>query len=149
MKGLVSTMTNVKYLFVMVWKLWPKVKYSWQTDEWVLMFPCIHESRLPKNCNVKNMVLKTPEMCISFALSFWHDNSKSNATKILETQIASFVGKKWWPHSEECMCRLRNIAMLDYQESVTTGQTDGWTDRCAAMLRRRHKKGTLLVDWLS
>ena len=22
------------------------------------------------------------------------------------------------------MCRLRNIAMLDYQESVTTGQTD-------------------------
>ena len=27
------------------------------------------------------------------------------------------------------MCRLRNIAMRDYQESVTTGQTDGWTDR--------------------
>ena len=26
-------------------------------------------------------------------------------------------------HSEECMCRLRNIAMRDYQESVTTGQT--------------------------
>ena len=26
------------------------------------------------------------------------------------------------------MCRLRNIAMLDYQESVTTGQTDTWTD---------------------
>ena len=44
------------------------------------------------------------------------------------------------------MCRLRNIVMLDYQESVTTGQTDGRTDRrrtklslCAAMLRRRHK----------
>ena len=27
------------------------------------------------------------------------------------------------------MCRLRNIAMCDYQESVTTGQTDGRTDR--------------------
>ena len=26
------------------------------------------------------------------------------------------------------MCRLRNIAMPDYQESVTTGQTDGQTD---------------------
>ena len=48
------------------------------------------------------------------------------------------------------MCRLRNIAMCDYQENVTTGQTDRQTDRrtdgrrkklslCAAMLRRRHK----------
>ena len=27
------------------------------------------------------------------------------------------------------MCRLRNIAMRDYQESVTTGQTQGQTDR--------------------
>ena len=27
------------------------------------------------------------------------------------------------------MCRLRNMAMRDYQESVTTGQTDGQTDR--------------------
>ena len=27
------------------------------------------------------------------------------------------------------MCRLRNIAMRDYQESVTTGQTDRQTDR--------------------
>ena len=26
------------------------------------------------------------------------------------------------------MCRLRNIAMRDYQESVTTGQTHGQTD---------------------
>ena len=26
------------------------------------------------------------------------------------------------------MCRLRNIAMRDYQKSVTTGQTDGQTD---------------------
>ena len=27
------------------------------------------------------------------------------------------------------MCRLRNIAMCDYQENVTTGQTDRQTDR--------------------
>ena len=47
---------------------------------------------------------------------------------------------------KECMCRLRNIAMCDYQQCVTTGQTDTWTDRhwskwspCAALLRRRHK----------
>ena len=26
------------------------------------------------------------------------------------------------------MCRLRNTTMRDYQESVTTGQTDGQTD---------------------
>ena len=26
------------------------------------------------------------------------------------------------------MCRLQNIAMRDYQESVTTGQTETWTD---------------------
>ena len=38
------------------------------------------------------------------------------------------------------MCRLQNIAMGDYQESVTTGQTDGRTKRfaCAGMLSRRH-----------
>ena len=35
----------------------------------------------------------------------------------------------WWQHSKESMCRLQNIAMRDYQESVTTGQTDGGTDR--------------------
>ena len=29
------------------------------------------------------------------------------------------------------MCRLRNIAMCDYKESVTTGQTDGQVDRHA------------------
>ena len=36
---------------------------------------------------------------------------------------------KWWQHSGECVCRLLNIAMIDYQESVTTGQIDGQTDR--------------------
>ena len=45
------------------------------------------------------------------------------------------------------MSRLRNIAMRDYQESVTTRLTDGRTDRrrtkwslCAAMLCRQNKK---------
>ena len=39
------------------------------------------------------------------------------------------------------MCRLRNITMLDYQESVTTGQTD------RRMLRRWHKNGTILYEY--
>ena len=33
-----------------------------------------------------------------------------------------------WQHSKECMCRLQNIAMHDFQESVTTGQTHGRTN---------------------
>ena len=36
---------------------------------------------------------------------------------------------KYWQHSEECMCCLRNIAMRDYQESMTTGQTDTHTHK--------------------
>ena len=36
--------------------------------------------------------------------------------------------KRYWQHSEECMGGLRNIAMRDYQESVTTGQTRTRTD---------------------
>ena len=54
------------------------------------------------------------------------------------------------------MCHPRNVAMRDYQERVTTGQTDtqmdGWTERhrtkwslWAAMLCRRHKNCQL---WL-
>ena len=35
--------------------------------------------------------------------------------------------KTWWQHYKNCMCSLRNIC--DYQESVTTGQKDGRTDR--------------------
>ena len=38
------------------------------------------------------------------------------------------------------MCRLRNIAVRDYQESVTTGQTHRRVCLCAAMLRRQHNK---------
>ena len=35
---------------------------------------------------------------------------------------------KQWQHSKGCMCRLRNIAMRDYKESLTIGQTGGQTD---------------------
>ena len=46
--------------------------------------------------------------------------------------------------SEEYMCRLRNIAMCDYHQSVTSGQTNGQTldkviPSCAALLRQRQK----------
>ena len=38
--------------------------------------------------------------------------------------------------TEEYMCRLRNIAMRDYQDSVTTGQTDRQTpDKVIHMCR--------------
>ena len=56
--------------------------------------------------------------------------------------------QKEWQHSEECMCRLRNIAMPDYQESVTNEQTDRHTDArqsdpyeqlCFPGFCRRHK----------
>ena len=39
-------------------------------------------------------------------------------------QSLKVIGLKSWQHSKECMRRLRNIAMCDYEESVTTGQTD-------------------------
>ena len=38
---------------------------------------------------------------------------------------------KYWQQSEELVCRLQNMAMHDYQESVTTGQTDRYIDRQA------------------
>ena len=66
------------------------------------------------------------------------------------TSLARILIKTYWQHSEECMCRLRNIAMRDYQESdyrTDTHNTYGQTDRrrtkwslCADMLRRRHNK---------
>ena len=55
---------------------------------------------------------------------------------------------KQWQHSEECMCRLRNIAMRDYQESVPTGRTDRRRTKWslyAAILRRWHNKGMCKV----
>ena len=49
------------------------------------------------------------------------------------------------------MCRLKNIPICDYQESVTTGQTDRRQTKwslCAAMLRRWHNKWTAELDLL-
>ena len=41
-------------------------------------------------------------------------------------------------HPEEYMCRLWNIAMHDYQESVTTGQTDaGQSDDYASQASQK------------
>ena len=68
--------------------------------------------------------------------------------------IFSSINEKWFRKivaAFQRMCRLWNIAMCDYQGSVTTGQTntqtDTWTDRCqrkwslcATMLCRRHNK---------
>ena len=55
--------------------------------------------------------------------------------------------------NEECMCRLRNIAMRVWQtDRQTDGQTDGHTDwrwtkwsLCVAMLRRRHNKLSIAI----
>ena len=48
-------------------------------------------------------------------------------------------------HSEECMCRLRNIAMCDYQESVTTGQTHRQTpDKVIPMCRYAATQASVL-----
>ena len=44
--------------------------------------------------------------------------------RILTSEIIQH-STKYWQHSEECMCRMRNIAL----ENVTDGQTDGRTDR--------------------
>ena len=57
----------------------------------------------------------------------------------LESRVmsTSTISETEWQYSEECMCHLRNIAMRDYQESVTTGQTDTRTD--GQIDRRRPK----------
>ena len=39
-------------------------------------------------------------------------------------------------YSEECMCRMRYIAMYNYQESVTTGQTHTHTPTHTQMDRQ-------------
>ena len=49
-------------------------------------------------------------------------------TVIKPFQINRSFGFRQYLNSEKCICRLRNIAMRDYQESVTTGQTDTQRD---------------------
>ena len=47
----------------------------------------------------------------------------------LESRVmsTSTISETEWQYSEECMCHLRNIAMCNYQKSVTSGQTDRQT----------------------
>ena len=57
------------------------------------------------------------------------DKRKACWTKLKLFSKKQMHVRKWWQHSKECMCRLQNIAMHDYQESVTTGQIDRRMDR--------------------
>ena len=85
-----------------------------------------------------------------FLMSTFHDaNSLSKQPIGISCKLVGNPSllKTQWQHSEECMCRLWNIAMRDYQESLTTGQTDRWTDErrtkwslCAAMLSQVTQK---------
>ena len=52
--------------------------------------------------------------------------TKSQAT---QSYTSLCIYRKKWQNSEECMCRLRNIAVRYYKESVTTGQTGRRTYR--------------------
>ena len=47
----------------------------------------------------------------------------------IQYNLLFVIGITLWQHSQECMCHLWNKAMRDYQESVTTRQMDGRTDR--------------------
>ena len=49
--------------------------------------------------------------------------------KHTKCQMPSNHSQPEWQHSKACMCGLRNIAMCDYEECVTTGQTHTRTDR--------------------
>ena len=88
-----------------------------------------------------------------FLMSTFHDANSLSKQPI--GRSCKLVGnpsllKTQWQHSEECMCRLWNIAMRDYQESLTTGPTDRWTDErrtkwslCAAMLSQVTQKESI------
>ena len=57
-----------------------------------------------------------------------------------QIQFREYVSTGTEPYSEECMCRLQYIAMLDYQECVTDGQTtDKEIPMCLNALQATHK----------
>ena len=79
-----------------------------------------------------------------FVQRMWHQQKQSVKDRWMTVKVNSswhfalfepqkpihvYLFTKQWQYSEECMRHLRNIAMRDSQESVTTGQTHGWTDR--------------------
>ena len=66
-------------------------------------------------CNVQSM-LPQKNTVYSFSLP----SMDRDLTKIFEPE---------WQHSKECIYVLRNIAMHENQESLTTGQKDGGMDR--------------------
>ena len=75
---------------------------------------------------------------VAFVLFLQQLGSRDTSAQV---RVGKLKKKKQWQHSEECMCRLGNIAL----ESVTE-KCDRRTDRrrikwslCVAMLRRRHK----------
>ena len=48
------------------------------------------------------------------------------------------------------MCRLQNTAMRDYQESVTTGQTDaGQSDPCVPLYFASDSKSEILLGFVN
>ena len=69
----------------------------------------------------------------------------------LQNQGHSVYGQPEWQHSKENMCHLQNIATLlltrigDYQESVTTRQTDAQhSDPYEPVCFARHKNDNML-----
>ena len=50
-------------------------------------------------------------------------NKSLNTDREYHLHFHQIIMRTEWQHSEECMCRQQNKAMCDYQESVTTGQT--------------------------
>ena len=112
-------------------------------------------------------------MHVSHVFHLWNiaalamgDYQESVTTRQIDTQTDRQLNRCWtkWStcaamlrrrHNKECMYCLRNIAMHDYQEIVTTGNTHRWRDRqtyrrqtrwslCVAMLHRQHQNCTQL-----
>ena len=73
-------------------------------------------------CRLRNSDMWLPRKC-----DYWTD-TQTDAGKIIPIcHFALQATQKWskqWQPSKKCTCRLQNRDMRDYQESVTTGQTD-------------------------
>ena len=109
-------------------------------------------------CRLRNIARRDYQESLSTGQTHTHTHTHTHTDRQTDRQTLDKVipmcrfalqaTQKWWQHSKECMRCLQNIneAMFDYQESVTTGQTDTRTDRhqtkwslCCYMLCRRHK----------
>ena len=82
----------------------------------------------------------------------YKDSSGRDQEAIYSGQpIKNVISLPGWHHSKWWMCCLQNL-VCDYQENVTTGQTEGQTDGCWTkwslcdlMLRRQNKNTKLLL----